>query len=59
MIKFIRKIRYDFMGKNKNGKYFKYAIGEIILIVIGILIALQVNSWNIERKNEAKAQGID
>ena len=39
MIKFFRKIRYDLMGKNKTGMYFKYAIGEIVLVVIGILIA--------------------
>ncbi|MBT8287572.1 MAG: hypothetical protein KJO00_06110 [Bacteroidia bacterium] len=37
------------MEQNKTGKYFKYAIGEIILVVIGILIALQVNNWNIKR----------
>ena len=46
MIKFFRKIRYDLMNQNKTTKYFKYAIGEIILVVIGILIALQVNNWN-------------
>ncbi|MCA0154524.1 DUF6090 family protein [Winogradskyella vincentii] len=46
MIKFFRKIRYDLMEKNKTGKYFKYAIGEIVLVVIGILIALQINNWN-------------
>jgi hypothetical protein len=40
------------MNKNKTGKYFKYAIGEIILVVIGILIALQINNWNEQRKNE-------
>ena len=34
------------------GKYFKYAIGEILLVVIGILIALQINNWNEERKNK-------
>jgi len=50
MIKFFRKIRYDLMGKNKTGKYLKYAIGEIILVVIGILIALQINDWNENRK---------
>ena len=50
MIKFFRKIRYDLMEKNKTGKYFKYAIGEIILVVIGILIALQINNWNEHRK---------
>ncbi len=37
--------------ENKTGKYFKYAIGEIILVVIGILIALQINNWNEDRKN--------
>ena len=42
------------MGKNKTGKYLKYAIGEIILVVIGILIALQINNWNENRKTEVK-----
>ena len=51
MIKFFRKIRYDLM-ENKTGKYFKYAIGEIILVVIGILIALQINNWNENRKTD-------
>ncbi len=51
MIKFFRKIRYDLLGKNKTGKYLKYAIGEIILVVIGILIALQINTWN-NQKNQ-------
>ena len=50
MIKFFRKIRYDLMGTNKTGKYLKYAIGEIILVVIGILIALNLNNWNEIRK---------
>ena len=43
------------MGKNKTGKYFKYAIGEIILVVIGILIALGINNWN-NRKNDKKRE---
>jgi len=51
MIKFFRKIRFDLMEKNRTGKYFKYAIGEIILVVIGILIALQINNWNENRKD--------
>jgi hypothetical protein len=38
------------MEKNKTGKYFKYSIGEIVLVVIGILIALQINQWNENRK---------
>jgi len=50
MIKLFRKKRYDLMEKNKTGKYLKYAIGEIILVVIGILIALQLNDWNDHRK---------
>ena len=52
MIKFFRKIRLELMEKNKTGKYFKYAIGEIILVVIGILIALQINTWNQESENK-------
>ena len=39
------------MEKNKTGKYFKYAIGEVILVVIGILIALSINNWNEEKHN--------
>jgi hypothetical protein len=50
MIKFFRKIRQNMLTENKFGKYLIYAIGEIILVVIGILIALQVNNWNEERK---------
>ena len=38
------------MGKNKIGKYFKYAFGEIVLVVIGILLALQINNWNENNK---------
>ena len=49
MIKFFRKIRYDLVEKNKTGKYIKYAIGEIVLVVIGILIALAINNWNQDR----------
>ncbi len=40
------------MSENKTGKYFKYAIGEIVLVVIGILIALQINTWNEAQKNK-------
>jgi len=55
MIKFFRKIRYDLMEKNKTGKYFKYAIGEIILVVIGILIAVQINAlYTALKKRELK-----
>ncbi|MFD2824438.1 DUF6090 family protein [Lacinutrix iliipiscaria] len=52
MIKFFRKIRQNLLMENKTGKYFKYAIGEIILVVIGILIALQINNWNENRKSQ-------
>ena len=52
MIKFFRHIRYNLMSKNQMGKYFKYAIGEILLVVIGILIALQINNWNERNKNQ-------
>ena len=52
MIKFFRKIRQNLLLENKTGKYFKYAIGEIILVVIGILIALQVNNWNTSRLDQ-------
>ena len=52
MIKFFRKIRQSVLSEGKTGKYFKYAIGEIILVVIGILIALQINNWNENRKNK-------
>ena len=52
MIPFFRKIRFNLMEKNKTVKYLKYAIGEIILVVIGILIALSINNWNEQRKNQ-------
>ncbi len=54
MIKFFRKIRQNLLMENKTGKYLKYAIGEIALVVIGILIALQINNWNENRKNSNK-----
>ncbi|MAP54473.1 hypothetical protein [Altibacter sp.] len=50
MIKFFRKIRHRLLAENKFSKYLLYAIGEIILVVIGILIALQINDWNEKRK---------
>ncbi|TPV32803.1 hypothetical protein FJ651_10835 [Paucihalobacter ruber] len=49
MIKFFRNIRQNLLNKGKTSKYFKYAIGEIVLVVIGILIALQINTWNEDR----------
>ena len=53
MIKFFRKIRQNLLLEGKTGKYLKYAIGEIILVVIGILIALSINNWNELRKEKA------
>ncbi|HMC01372.1 MAG TPA: DUF6090 family protein [Flavobacteriaceae bacterium] len=50
MIKFFRKIRQNLLSEGKTGKYLKYAIGEIILVVIGILIALQLNNLNDSHK---------
>jgi hypothetical protein len=50
MIKFFRKIRQKMLTENKFSKYLIYAIGEIVLVVIGILIALQINNWN-EQQN--------
>ena len=52
MIKFFRKIRQNLLMENKTSKYFKYAVGEIVLVVIGILIALQINNWNENRKDK-------
>ncbi len=46
MIKFFRNIRKNLLSEGKISKYLKYAIGEIVLVVIGILIALQINNWN-------------
>jgi hypothetical protein len=53
MIKFFRKIRQRLLTENKLSKYLLYAIGEVILVMIGILLALQVNNWNEERKTKA------
>ena len=50
MIKFFRKIRQRLLSENKFSKDLIYAIGEIILVVVGILIALGVNNWNQENK---------
>lgn len=64
MINFFRKIRKQLSNDNptsakasdgiKTGKYLKYAIGEIVLVMIGILLALQVNNWNENRKEKSE-----
>ena len=53
MIKFFRKIRQKLLSENKFSKYLLYAIGEIILVVIGILIALQINNQNIYKQERS------
>ena len=58
MIKFFRHIRQNLLMENKTGKYFKYAIGEIILVVIGILIALSINNWNQNRITSIEEKNI-
>ena len=54
MIKFFRKIRQRLLQENRVSKYLVYAVGEIVLVVIGILIALQINNWNENRKDRVK-----
>jgi len=56
MLKFFRKIRQQLLSENRFSKYLIYAVGEIVLVVIGILIALQVNNWNEQRKLENTGQ---
>ncbi|PWK17783.1 hypothetical protein [Xanthomarina spongicola] len=57
MIKFFRKIRQGLISDNKFSKYLLYAIGEIVLVVIGIFIALQLNLWSENRKLDDVRQG--
>ncbi len=58
MIKFFRKIRQKLLTGNKFSKYLLYAIGEIMLVVVGILIAIQINNWNENRKDRLNEQVI-
>ena len=58
MIRFFQHIQKTLMEQNKIGKYLLYAIGEIFLVVIGILIALQVNNWNEQRIQEQIEKGL-
>ena len=57
MIKFFRKIRQKLLSESKFSKYLIYAIGEIVLVIIGILFALQINNWNSDKK--AHQQELD
>lgn len=57
MITFLRKIRHKLLSQNRVTRYFAYALGEIILVVIGILIALQINLWN-EGQKQTKSRNL-
>lgn len=59
MIKFFRKIRHNLLSEGKTGKYLKYAIGEIVLVVIGILIALQINNLNERFKQKQQLRNYE
>ncbi len=54
MIPFFRRIRRKLADNNQLLKYSRYAIGEIVLVVIGILIALQINNWNVKKNQQEK-----
>jgi len=58
MINFSRKIRKQLADDNKPLKYLRYAIGEILLVMIGILLALQVNSWNHSRLDRVSEKDL-
>jgi len=58
MIHLFRRIRHQLLGEGKTGKYIKYAIGEIVLVVMGILIALSVNNWNDKRIEKGRAENF-
>ena len=58
MIKFFRHIRKSLLEQNKMGNYFKYALGEILLVMIGILLALQVSNWNEQRKQRKSIEAL-
>ncbi len=52
MLRFFSKMRYQLAAKNHAAKYLRYAIGEIVLVVIGILIASQVNNWQLDSNSK-------
>jgi hypothetical protein len=58
MINFFRKIRKKLADDNKPLKYARYAVGEIILVIIGILIALYINNWNQIEKSKSESNGL-
>ena len=58
MITFFRHLRQRLLSENQFGRYMLYALGEIALVVIGILIALQIDTWNEERKSQSEEKAI-
>ena len=58
MFRFFRTIRQSLINENKMSKYFRYAFGEIVLIVVGILIAVQIGEWNSQRKDYSEETQI-
>jgi len=58
MLRFFRTLRQRFLTENRFSKYLLYAVGEILLVVIGILIALQIDTWNEWRKDRVKEQEV-
>ena len=58
MLPFFRKLRKNLLAENRLSRYLLYAFGEILLVVIGILLALQVNNWNEDRKFRAQQAGL-
>ena len=58
MLRFFRQIRQRLLSDNKTSKYLLYAVGEILLVVIGILIALQIDNWNNDRIEATREQTI-
>lgn len=58
MAKLFRDLRFNVLKTNNTSRYLKYAIGEIVLVMIGILLALQINNWNETRKSKKELQSI-
>jgi hypothetical protein len=58
MIPFFRRIRKNMADDNRPLKYARYAVGEIVLVVLGILIAIQINDWNDHRKDRLKKKNL-
>ena len=58
MIAFFRKLRQRLLVENQFGRYLLYALGEVLLVMVGILLALQVDNWNEQRKEREIETGI-